>query len=344
MSKFVATKRAWSAGPKAPAAKARAALSSLAMPDAVAPAPKAQAGQKPPNGPIVLSVYKYASDASDVVATFRPNEPLWAVRVTHNAWPNVESSAIAASNTFLTSMHHADYNMPKDLQELRRHEQIILQIGRSDERNVDGLPLQEFSVMYYVGGTLQQLRNAINLLVEFFYYRCTHPLPAVDKKPWPMAADITVQIHPHQGIDLTGLDTEITRLSVTVAPPALVLPSGLWDTNPPGSSRALMVEIEIVDADTAIFAWDGRTYAYRARFEQVLIPRLVDNLRVLPVHMRDFTEPVNGERIMDIFGNLVLRDLVCCVRVTGVELPAAGTVAALIARLKAQPTLFFEAF
>ena len=159
-----------------------------------------------------------------------------------------------------------------------------------------------------------------------------------------MAADITVQIHPHQGIDLTGLDTDITRLSVTVAPPALVLPSSLWDTNPPGSSRALMVEIEIVDADTALFAWDGRTYAYRARFEQVLIPRLVDNLRVLPVHMRDFTEPVNGERIMDIFGNLVLRDLVCCVRVTGVELPAAGTVAALIARLKAQPTLFFKAF
>ena len=51
-----------------------------------------------------------------------------------------------------------------------------------------------------------------------------------------------------------------------------------------------MVEIEIVDEDTAVFSWDGRTYGFRARFEQALIPRIGQNLRVLPEDM-----PLDGE-------------------------------------------------
>ena len=47
---------------------------------------------------------------------------------------------------------------------------------------------------------------------------------------------------------------------------------------------------------------------------------------------------------MDVFGNLVLRDLVCCVRVTGAALPKAGSVADLIAAFKHKSNLFFNVF
>ena len=344
MFKFTPSKRIAPGAKQTPASKARGALSSLTMTDHASPKPKAQATSKPANAPIVLAVYKYTSEASDVVNTFRPDEPLWAVRVEHNAWPNVVSSTISATNAFLADMNAADGSMPSNLQELRLHDQIIVQIGRADATNVDGLPLKEFSLIYYIGGTVERLRNAIHLLVEFFYHRCTHPLPAVDKKPWPVSADIQVHIHPREGIDLGGLDTEITRMSVTLELPKLVLPLSLWDTNPPGSNRALIVEIEIVSKDTAIVAWDGRTYGYRARFDQALIPRIQDNLRVLPENMRDLTVDATREHVLNIFGNLVLRDLVCCVRVTGQALPEDGPVTDLIATLKAKPHLFFDAF
>jgi hypothetical protein len=344
MSKFTPTKRA-AAGPRElTVAKARGALSTLAASSDLAPKAKAKAPSKPANAPIVMAVDKYTSEAKDVVNAFRPDEPLWCLRVGHDAWPNVESSAIAATNAFLADLNAGDAGMPRNLQELRLYEQVILQIGRWDATNVDGLPLQEFSLMYYVGGTTAALRNAIHLLVEFFYHRCTHPIVAVDKKPWPVPADIAVHIHPRLGINLDGLDTDITRMTVTLQPPALVLPLSLWATNPPGSCHALMVEIEGVDKDSAIFGWDGRTYGFCARFEQALIPRLEDNLRVLPDDMRDFALDVNRQRILDIFGNLVLRDLVCCVRVTGEALQEDGPVAELVAQLKTMPSLFFDAF
>ena len=99
-----------------------------------------------------------------------------------------------------------------------------------------------------------------------------------------------------------------------------------------------------VHNDTAVFAWDGRTYGFRARFDQALIPRIEENLRVLPEDMRNFDVATNGEHVVSIFGNLVLRDLVCCVRLTGQVLPQDGPVADLIADLKTKSNLFFDAF
>ena len=277
------------------------------------------------------------------MSTFRSGEPLWAVRVEHNAWPNVESSVISATNAFLLSMHAENPDMPENLQELRNRDEIILQLGRVDDTNVDGLPLKEFSVMYYIGGTVVDLRNALNFLIDFFFHRCTHPL-LCDKSPWPVPADIEVHVHPRVGIDLSDFGEDITSMRLRVEPPKLVLPQGLWETNPPGSNRALLVEIEILNENSAIFAWDGRTYAFRARFEQALIPRVQDNLRVLPEDRRDFTEKDNIDLVLAIFGNLVLRDLVCCVRVTGDALPEHGAVTELIQTLKTIPNLFFDAF
>ena len=344
MHKFPPTKRAAVVSQGPAASKARGPLSAMSTQVAWTPKAKATAKSKPANAPIVLAVYKYTSEASDLVPNFRPNEPLWAVRVEHNAYPNVESSTIAATNAFLADMKASDNDMPQNLQELRKQEQIIVQIGRADSFNTDGMPIKEFSLAYYIGGTTSDLRNAIHLLVEFFYHRCTHSIPSVDKSPWPVAADIAVHIYPRMGVDLETLDADITRMSVTLHPPALVLPLSLWSTNPPGSSRALMVEVEIIDEDTAIFAWDGRTYGFRSRFEQVGIPRVDANLRVLPEGMRSFTVDANRQRILDIFGNLVLRDLVCCVRLTGAALTDDGAVAALLAELREKPQMFFDAF
>ena len=312
------------------------------MPEmSASPNPKAKA--KPANAPIVVSIYKYTSEASDLVATFRPGEPLWAVRVEHTAWPTVESSVISATNAFLLSMHAENSEMPENLQVLRNREQIILQLGRVDDTNVDNLPLKEFSIIYYIGGTVVHLRNALNFLIDFFLHRCTHPL-LCDRSPWPVPADLEVQVHPRLGIDLGNFGDDITGIRVRVETPKLVLPQSLWDTNPPGSNRALMVEIEILNENSAIFGWDGRTYVFRARFEQALVPRVQDNLRVLPEDRRDFNEKDNIDLVLAIFGNLVLRDLVCCVRVTGEDLPEEGVVADFIKTLKNNQNLFFDAF
>ena len=169
MSKFTPTKRAASSSPGPAPVKARGRLSSLSMTDAAfSPKPKTAGQSRPANAPIVLTIYKYTADASDVVTTFRADEPLWAVRVEHGAYPSVESGAIAGMNAFLTDMHGENQAMPKDLQELRKNEQIIVQIGRNGPQNVDALPIKEFSLIYYIGGTLDQLKNGLHLLVEFF--------------------------------------------------------------------------------------------------------------------------------------------------------------------------------
>ena len=204
-----------SGGP--PPSKARGPPSSLSVQGVQEVIVKAFAKPKPPNAPIVLAIYKYTSEASDLLTSFRPDEPLWAIRVEHNAWPSVTPAAIAASNAFLADLHAGDSDMPKNLQELRQKDQIVLQLGRADIDNPDRLPIEQYSLVYYIGGTLEKLRNAIHFLVEFFYHRCTHPVPGVDNRPWPAPADIAVHLHPRTGINLEGLDTERQRMSRGVA-------------------------------------------------------------------------------------------------------------------------------
>jgi len=133
-------------------------------------------------------------------------------------------------------------------------------------------------------------------------------------------------------------------MSVTVKPPSRELPLSLWAANPPGSNRALMVELEVIDEDTAVLGWDSRTYPFRGRFEQQLIPRMEENLRILPEEMRDMSFEANRLRIYDIFGKHVLRDLVCCVHITGEPLSDTGGVAQLVEELKTMPQLFWDAF
>ena len=103
---------------------------------------QAQAKTKPNNAPIVLAISKYSSDAQDVIPTWRAGEPMWNVRVSHNAYPNVESGVLAATKDFLAAGHAADAAMPASLQDLRRDVQIVVQMGRVDETNTTHMPLE----------------------------------------------------------------------------------------------------------------------------------------------------------------------------------------------------------
>ena len=110
----------------------------------------------------------------------------------------------------------------------------------------------------------------------------------------------------------------------------------------------MKVQIQIIDQTHCILGWDGRTYAYRTRFQNAGVAREEDvpgsNLRLLTEPMQDMSKEPNMTAILDIFGDAVLRDLTCCITVTGAEEPDSGPVAALLASLRAKPQLYFNAF
>jgi hypothetical protein len=300
-----------------------------------------QQKKMPNNADIVLTLHKYTSDAADIVSTMPTGVPLYQIRISHPAWPSVTDRFVDGLGAYLRAAHANDDNFPADLQALRQNEDTIVQITYVDP-NPDGAPFEPWAPVVYVAGDMEKTNNTLNLLKDYVVYRATHPLPGVDRSPWPRVEALHMHVHPHINIDVADTVNAFERVQKTCHAPAGRLPLSVFGVSPPSGHRVLLADVEVVDDDHVIVAWSGRTYSFRTRFDMLEIP-LQDGMRILNEDQRNVGSARTVELIERVFGDGVLRDAVVNVRIDGE--PREGTVVhAFVQTLLAKPNLFFDSF
>ena len=276
--------------------------------------------KKPNNAPITLTIREYAGEAADVVNAWDASMKAYQIELQHDAMPHVDDRFLQAMNdSYLPAMQANNPDMPGSLLELRAMADTIVVITKTEPNPLE-LPLVNWRLALYVAGDLQHLIEIVKMLDDYIAWRVTHPLQGVDRSPWPALGDITVNIYPHTGIDLSGLDrTNLKMTGTVIHPPSATLPLGVFEASPPGSAtnQVMVATVELVDAGRVAIEFRGRTYQFRARFDAASIPLSTagqETVRLLTGEQGIIDSGAKTEDITNIFGNGVLRGTVCLIR------------------------------
>ncbi|CAK0799479.1 unnamed protein product [Prorocentrum cordatum] len=315
--------------------------------------------EKPPNADIQLCVTKYTDVSRTLWPDSPPAVPLWGVRLGHAAWPSLEMQVLKALEDYLVIQNKEDEEWPKDLKELRSLQNIAVCVAGKDSHGDQGLPIQAgetslltppeppspvfrsratWSVVIWVAGDADALSNALMLLDSFIMFRAQHPRIA-DKKPWPAVSSLKVKLHLPSGMTLPGYAADDMSISTTMITDAGPPPLSILQAPPPFSNRIVMASVDIVDANTVVLAWDGRTYPFREKFDVAGLPRVADNLRVLPEDMTDMSNPTNYAFALNVF-NSVLENVVCHITIPWDTVPQDGKVLELLTEISDKTNIF----
>ena len=121
--------------------------------------------------------------------------------------------------------------------------------------------------------------------------------------------------HLHSALEAVGAFPTVQK---KYNEPAQKLDVGIFSVPPPSGTHVLVATLQVIDDDTVIIAFEGRTYQYRARLYLAGIPLVTDtNTRLLPEGKGDISDPTNRDYIVKVFEEHVFRKLAVCLRVTG---------------------------
>ena len=107
-----------------------------------------------------------------------------------------------------------------------------------------------------------------------------------------------------------------------------------------------MCDVHVESNDSAIIAWHGRTYEFRAAFNVMGIPLAEESNRfcLLPEEYKLLCQQENVEFVNGIFGANVLKDAFVNLRITDEAIAADGNaVARFFADLKTWRNIFADA-
>ena len=165
----------------------------------------AQTSRRPPaSAPVDVCIYKYTDDASDLWDLFHGKKvPLFQVQIFHNAQRSITFRMRDSFNDFLASAKGEDDTMPASVQELEAMAGVKLVVGdRTDPENVG---FQSWRVAFYCTDAI----NFLHLLDGWFQYM---------KKEFAHEQPFQVVLRPHDGIDLSSVEHDLSYVRALVAP------------------------------------------------------------------------------------------------------------------------------
>ena len=317
---------------------------------------RADANELPENAAINAYVWKYTDRAGDFYADLQSEASLYCVQVQHEASPSICGKVLDALQVFLQEFGTRAADAPGTIKELQQSG-VYVSITRTKTKegawlpNPDGAPLRPYALTFWIVGDEGALRDFFEFFVHFVEFRALHAMPEADKRPWPALSSLSLIVHGQQDFGLQSLAEDFaTQLTCEIEEPQQELALSVFSVEPPRGRGYLICELDVVSSTEMIAGWTGhRTYSYRSLFDLAQVPRPAQdpgNWRILPVHRRDFSTASNRQFLKDIFGRLVLHNVVCCVRVKHSEDAGESTspVSEMLAELRAMPNLFFDAF
>ena len=294
-----------------------------------------------------MCVWKYTDEGADFLNNVGPCVPLWCVRVDHDAWPKITSGLLAMLDSYFVTMKDVE-GMPSNLKELQEYGMrlniIRFQSGGRSISNPENAPLQEYSVVCWIAGDIEMLKNFFTMLDGFIDYRSQHRHTS-DRFPFPSQGELNVTIHPCDGVEIDDLDVQKFTIQTSVNKCQKILPQSVFSFWPPWGNRFYKSQIEVLDESTVIVGFEGKTYDIRRRFEDMDYDRPDGNLRVLKSEYRDVSQPGNVQHILDTYGDAVLKGSVCAVEIVNEEAATAESdVAELLKQIKALPNVHLATF
>ena len=142
-------------------------------------------------------------------------------------------------------------------------------------------------------------------------------LAPVNERPSP---DLHVDVYPFLEVDIANVVAAFEVPSKTCHPPNARMPMSILDTQPPSGNKIIYSVIEIVDETHLAILWGGRLWAYRQRFEENGISGTqleAEYVRIVNEEDGDMDEDENKTRIVDAFGDKVLKNHIVKVTVDG---------------------------
>ena len=150
--------------------------------------------------PLNVCIYPYTRETSDLWDLFagKPGIPLYQVQLEHNARNSICFKIRDSFNAFLTTVDEAANGaMPSTLQELEKAAGVRLIV--TDRVDPDSIGFQQWRVAFYVAG---DVKNFLKLLNDFLMHKATEQDDVFD-----------VELHPYNGVDLSGLEAGPDMLS-----------------------------------------------------------------------------------------------------------------------------------
>ena len=261
-----------------------------------------------------MTIQKYGDRAKDFLDAWPETQRLWQVQLTHDAAPSYLIHIVEAFNRYLSSLHEADPENPKDLVALKKDCNVVLQITHV-ESNAQGAPLVNWRVAFYVVGNKDALREFVILFHGYTKFRALYPL-ASDRRAFAELAEQRIVLHLGSGADV-GEVTSLTEPSVELADVALGLPCKILDCAGPSGNKFLRADIEIVDAEHVAIGFTGRTWLLREAFDAAEIPLAIEDgveaTRFINGDAGHVANEATKATLLSIFNDGVLHNGACLV-------------------------------
>ena len=183
----------------------------------------------------------------------KSDAPLYQVQLSHQAQPDVTFAMIASFNDFLAAAASEDPSMPKNLRELEGAAGVKLVL--SDKTDPECVGFVAWRPAFYC----VDYANLLLLLDGWFQHKA---------KQMAREQPFQVNLHPHIGIDLSGVVDELVYEHYVVLEPAPVLPLSPFEAQPVAGKRVTLLNLQL-NADERLFdlVISGHTWPFRARMD-----------------------------------------------------------------------------
>jgi len=167
------------------------------------PRPVQSIRRRPASAPVEVCIYKYTDQAADLWDLFKgkDNVPLYQVQISHEAQRSITFQIRDSFNDFLASSKGDNSAMPSSMQQLETMAGVKLVVG--DRTDPDNVGFQQWRVAFYCTDAV----NFMRLLDDWFQHK---------KKQIAHEQPFQVVLHPHIGVDLSGLEDDISYVSALV--------------------------------------------------------------------------------------------------------------------------------
>ena len=208
----------------------------------------------PANAPVDVCVYKYTDEASHLWDAFqdKQNVPLYQIQISHQAQRSVTFQMRDAFNDFLRATHAANNAMPATLQQLEQTAGVRLVV--SDKTDPDDVGFVQWRIAFYA----TDVCNFLLLLDGFWKFKERH-----NDREQPFQ----VVLHPHEGIDLSGVWEDLGYEHYMLQEANTTLPLGIFEAQPVVGKRITTLNLQVDGDNMVSMIIAGHTWPWRASLD-----------------------------------------------------------------------------
>ena len=287
------------------------------------------------NAPVDVCISRFTQQASDLWDLLQDHDDsLHQIQIRHEAQKTITFSMRDSFNGFLQASNKQDKRIPSTLAELETACGVRLIV--SDRADPDDVGYVQWRVAFYC----IDLPNFMLLLDGWFRY-----------KERQTSQPVEIKVHPHVGIDLQHIWSDLEYEHYSLQNPQKVLPLHIFQAQPVIGKRITLMNIQIESDTTISVVFLGHTWPYRKRLDDFGIsggyynedPNIKDNRSYFRVWKQiDISDEDIVERFMNMLGGEVFKSV--AMRVTLDQKPEADSEVQkfIVDKLQTYPSLFFE--